>query len=55
MADGCEGRISVVKRRHGLHRSRYKGDAEIKRWVGLGVIADNLVNISRAMANQPSR
>src|SRR6266403_1923393 len=23
---GCEGRISVVKRRHGLGRSRYKGD-----------------------------
>ena len=52
---GCEGRISVVKRRHGLARSRYKGDAGIKRWVGLGVIADNLVNISRAMAKQPSR
>ena len=35
-------------------RSRYKGDAGIKRWVGLGVIADNLVNISRVMAKQPS-
>jgi hypothetical protein len=32
-----------------------QGDAGIKRWVGLGVIADNLVNISRAMAKQPSR
>src|SRR5467141_3089518 len=52
---GCEGRISVVKRRHGLGRSRYKGDTGIKRWVGLGVIADNLVNISRVMAKQPSR
>ena len=52
---GCEGRISVVKRRHGLDRSRYKGDAGMKRWVGLGVIADNLVNISRIMAKQPSR
>ena len=39
---GCEGRISVVKRRHGLNRCRYKGDAGMKRWVGLGVIADNL-------------
>jgi IS5 family transposase len=46
---GCEGRISVVKRRHGLNRCRYKGDAGIQRWVGLGVIADNLVNIGRAM------
>jgi transposase, IS5 family len=50
---GSEGRISVVKRRHGLNRSRYNGDAGMRRWVGLGVIADNLVNISRAMAKQP--
>ena len=46
---GCEGRISVGKRRHGLNRCRYKGDAGMKRWVGLGVIGDNLVNIGRAM------
>jgi transposase, IS5 family len=46
---GSEGRISVDQRRDGLNRSRYKGDAGTKRWVGLGVIADNLVNISRAM------
>jgi len=49
---GCEGRISVVKRRHGLNRCRYKGDAGMKRWVGLGVIADNLVNIGRVMEKQ---
>jgi transposase, IS5 family len=46
---GCEGRISVVKRRHGLDRCRYKGSVGMDRWVGLGVIADNLVNIGRAM------
>jgi IS5 family transposase len=51
---GVEGRISVVKRRHGPNRSRYKGEAGMKRWVGLGVIADNLVNISRAMAQRSS-
>jgi IS5 family transposase len=45
---GCEGRISVIKRRHGLSRSRYKGDNGMKRWVGLGVIADNLLSIARA-------
>ena len=28
---GCEGRISVVKRRHGLDRCRYKGDAGMQR------------------------
>jgi IS5 family transposase len=42
---GCEGRISVLKRRHGLRRSRYKGSAGIRRWVGLGVIADNVIHI----------
>jgi transposase, IS5 family len=51
---GCEGRISVVKRRHGLNRCRYKGDAGMKRWVGLGVIADNLINIGRVLATRPT-
>ena len=46
---GCEGRISVIKRRHGLNRCRYKTDLGMQRWVGLGVISDNLVNIGRAM------
>jgi IS5 family transposase len=47
---GCEGRISLLKRRHGLTRSRYKGESGMKRWVGLGVIADNLINMGRATA-----
>jgi Transposase domain (DUF772)/Transposase DDE domain len=47
---GSEGRISLVKRRHGLNRCRYKGQHGIKRWVGLGVIGDNLINIGRALA-----
>src|SRR5579859_2412491 len=42
---GCEGRISVLKRRHGLRRCRYKGTTGMNKWVGLGVIADNLINI----------
>jgi IS5 family transposase len=46
---GCEGRISVSKRRHGLNRCRYHGDDGMKRWVGLGVIADNLINIGRVI------
>ena len=49
---GSAGRISVVKRRHGVNRSRYKGDAGMKRWVGLGVIADNLMSIGRVMEEQ---
>src|SRR6516225_4070303 len=47
---GSEGRISVLKRRHGLNRCRYKGPAGMKRWVGLAVISDNLINIGRALA-----
>ena len=27
----------------------------MKRWVGLGVIADNLINIGRAMAQQTAQ
>jgi len=46
---GCEGRISVLKRRHGLNRCRYKGDLGMRRWVGLGVIGDTLINISCAL------
>ena len=44
---GCEGRISVLKRRHGLNRSRYRGQDGIEKWVGLGVIADNLISLGR--------
>jgi transposase, IS5 family len=46
---GSEARISVVKRRHGLDRCRFKSIVGMNGWVGLGVIADNLVNIGRAM------
>jgi IS5 family transposase len=47
---GCEGRISLLKRRHGLTRCRYKGDAGMQRWVGLGVLGDNLINLGMALA-----
>ena len=49
---GSEGRISVVKRRHGLDRCRYKGDSGMRRWVGLGVIGDNLITIGYAMESK---
>ena len=47
---GCEGRISTVKRRHGLARCRYHGTSGMQRWVGLGVIADNLINLGKHLA-----
>ena len=49
---GCEGRISVLKRRHGLRRSLYKGPDGIRRWVGLGVMADNVIHIGTHLAEQ---
>ena len=48
---GCEGRISVLKRRHGLNRCLYRGLDGMKRWVGLGVIAANLINMGLRLAN----
>jgi transposase, IS5 family len=46
---GCEGRISVLKRRHGVSRSRYPGTDGMRRFVGLGVIADNLINLGHVL------
>jgi IS5 family transposase len=51
---GCEGRISVLKRRHGLRRCLYKGDDGMKRWVGLGVIADNLQHLGAVLVDRKS-
>ena len=47
---GCEGRISVLKRRHGMNRSRYKSTDGMRRFVGLAVLADNVINIGCALA-----
>jgi IS5 family transposase len=47
---GIEGRISVLKRRFGLDRCRYHGEAGMERWVGWGLLAHNLRQISRSVA-----
>jgi IS5 family transposase len=49
---GCEGRISVLKRRHGMRRCLYSGFHGMQRWVGLSVIADNVIQIGRCLAPQ---
>jgi IS5 family transposase len=49
---GCEGRISVLKRRHGLNRCLYRGQSGMQRWVGLGVIADNLISMGRVLTTR---
>ena len=52
---GCEGRISALKRRHGLSRCRYRGMQGMERWVGLGVVANNLLALARAPIPQAAR
>jgi IS5 family transposase len=42
----------VLKRRHGLRRCLYKGDSGMKRWVGLGVIADDLIHIGETLSKR---
>ena len=55
---GCEGRISVMKRRDGLTRCLYRGSDGIQRWVGWGVVSNNLWVLMTAKAPKrkgPSR
>lgn len=44
---GCEGRISHLKRRHGLRRSRLKGRDGERTWTGWAVFAYNLETYGR--------
>ncbi len=39
---GCEGRISHLKRRYGLRRSRLKGHDGQQTWTGWAILAYNL-------------
>jgi len=48
---GIEGRISVLKRHFGLARCRYRGEHGLERWVGWGILAHNLRQISRSVAD----
>lgn len=46
---GCAGRISAVKRHRGLARCLYHGTDGMRRRVGLGMIADELINIGKRL------
>jgi len=46
---GVEGRISVLKRKHGLGRCLYHGEDGFERWVGWGVITGNLAVMGTAL------
>jgi predicted ATPase len=52
LASGIEGRISGLKRRHGLSRCGYHGDEGMERWVGWGVIAHDLRMIAQHQVEQ---
>jgi IS5 family transposase len=47
---GCEAKISVLKRRYGMRRCRYRGMAGMERCVGFGVIANDLWVLGSARA-----
>ena len=55
---GCEGRISVMKRRDGLARCLYRGPDGMQYWVGWGVVSNNLwvlITADRPWHKQPPR
>lgn len=47
---GVEGRISVIKRKHGLGRCLNRGLDGFQCWVGWGVLANNLTMMGRSLA-----
>ena len=53
---GSEGRVSVLKRRDGLDRCRYRRFSGIQRWTGWGVLAHNVrLLIGRTDQRSPAR
>lgn len=49
---GIEGRISSLKRARHLNRCRNRGETGVERWVGWGVITNNLVVIAQKLARR---
>jgi hypothetical protein len=52
---GIEGRISGLKRRHGLERCRNHGEDGMDRWVGWGVLAHDVRTIAQHRADRAAR
>ncbi len=44
-----EAKISLLKRKYGLDRSRYRGYANTKNWVGFGIFTHNLVRAAKML------
>jgi len=52
---GIEGRISVLGRGRGMKRCRFKGQHRFELFIGLVVLANNLLVIGRYLASKPHR
>lgn len=50
--NGIEGRISQLRRARGLDRCLNHGEPGMERWLGWGVIANNLMVIARALTQR---
>jgi transposase, IS5 family len=50
--NGIEGRISQLRRARGLDRCLNHGGPGMERWLGWGVIANNLMVIARALTHR---
>ena len=46
-----EAKISLLKRKYGLNRSRYRGLAGSKCWVGFGILTHNLQKAAKMLQN----
>ena len=49
---GIEGRISLLRRKYGLERCRYRGERGMGRWVGWAILVHNLSKIAQAVAGR---
>lgn len=49
---GIEGRISGLKRARQLDRCRNRGEPGLERWVGWGILTNNLVVIATSLARR---
>lgn len=53
--NGIEGRISQLRRARGLDRCLNHGESGMERWLGWGVIANNLMVIAQALTRRRRR
>lgn len=49
---GIEGRISALRRARGLDRCRHRGEAGLARWLGWGILVNNLVVLATRLARR---